>query len=90
MQMQSLNISLKQPYSKPSPSNPYEAKLSVSYNENTLQVKLSHDCCARILALCGEEIAAAAQVQITDFVQQALSVASSPAIEAIAHQVEPF
>lgn len=90
MQMQSLNISLKQPYSKPGPSNPYQAKLSVTYNDNTMQVPLSQDCCARILSLAGEEIAAAAQIQIKDFVAQALSVASAPALEAIAHEVEPF
>jgi hypothetical protein len=84
MQMQSLTISLKQPYSKPGPSNPYQAKLSVTYNENTMQVQLSQDACAKILALAGGEIAEAAQIQIKDFVQQALAVASSPVIEAVA------
>lgn len=84
MQMQSLNISLKQPYSKPGPSNPYQAKLSVTYNDNTMQVQLSQECCARILALAGEEIAAAAQIQINDFVQQALSIASAPMLEGVA------
>jgi vacuolar-type H+-ATPase subunit B/Vma2 len=84
MQMQSLTIALKQPYSKPGPANPYQAKLSVTYNDNTMQVALSQDACARILALAGEEIAEAAQIQIRDFVQQALSVASAPMIEAVA------
>lgn len=84
MQMQSLNISLKQPYSKPGPSNPYQAKLSVTYNDNTMQVQLSQECCARILVLAGEEIAAAAQIQINDFVQQALSIASAPMLEGVA------
>ena len=84
MRMQSLTISLKQPYSKPGPANPYQAKLSVSYNDNTMQVALSQEACARILALAGDEIAEAAQIQIRDFVQQALSVASAPMIEAVA------
>lgn len=84
MQMQSLTISLKQPYSKPGPSNPYQAKLSVTYNDNTMQVALSQEACARILALAGDEIAEAAQIQIRDFVQQAISVASAPMLEAVA------
>ena len=84
MQMQSLNISLKQPYSKPGPSNPYQAKLAVTYNDNTMQVQLSQECCARILALAGEEIAAAAQIQINDFVRQALSITSAPMLEGVA------
>lgn len=84
MQMQSLNISLKLPYSKPGPSNPYQAKLSVTYNDNTMQVQLSQECCARILALAGEEIAEAAQIQIKDFVAQALSIANAPMLEGVA------
>lgn len=90
MIFQSLNISLKSPYSKPGPTNPYTAKLDVSYNDNRMTVQLQPDTCARILAMVGGEIAAAAQVQISDFVSAALSVASSPLIEAKADApVEP-
>ena len=84
MILQSLNISLKNAYSKPGPSNPYQAKLSVSYSENTMQVQLSGETCARILALAGDEIATAAQIQIADFVQTALSIARLTQIEGVA------
>jgi len=84
MILQSLNISLKMPYSKPGPSNPYQAKLSVSYNENTMQVQLSNETCERILALAGDEIATAAQIQIADFVQTALAISRLPQIEGVA------
>lgn len=81
MRLQSLTIGLKSPYSPPNENNPYEAKLSVSYNENQMQVKLSHETCMKLLALCGEEVAQAAQVQISDFVRTALSVSAVPMIE---------
>lgn len=82
MQLESLTIALRQPYAKPGPSNPYEAKLQVSYNDNRMTVKLAPETCGRILALCGDDIAAAAQVQISDFVRDAISVSIAPAIEA--------
>ena len=82
MQLESLTIALRQTYSKPGPNNPYEAKLQVSYNDNRMTVKLAPETCGRILALCGDEIAAAAQVQISDFVRDAISVSIAPAIEA--------
>lgn len=81
MNLETLTIGLKNPYSPPSPSNPYEAKLQIGYNDNKMTVKLSHETCARILALAGDEIAAAAQVQISDFIRQALTVSSTPMIE---------
>lgn len=84
MRLESLTISLKQPYANPGPNNPYEAKLSVAYNDNKMQVKLSEETAARILELAGEEIAAAAQVQISDFVRTALSVARVPMLEGVA------
>ena len=84
MKLESLTIGLKSPYSEPGPNNPYEAKLSVSYNDHKMQVKLSEDAAARILELAGEEIAAAAQVQIADFVRTALSVSRVPMIEGVA------
>lgn len=92
MTLQSLNISLKSPYSQPGPNNPYEAKLSVSYSENTMQVKLSGDTCARILALAGDEIASAAQIQIADFVRSALSASTAKQIEGVASETKaiPF
>lgn len=82
MQLESLTIALRQTYSKPGPNNPYEAKLQVSYNDNRMTVKLAPETCGRILALCGDEIAAAAQVQISEFVRDAISVSIAPAIEA--------
>ncbi|MCB5411816.1 hypothetical protein [Pseudogemmobacter faecipullorum] len=86
MRLQSLNISLKHPYSQPSESNPYEAKLSVSYNDNTMQVALSSETCFRILQLAGPEIVAAAQVQVDDFVRTAIAVSTTPAIEGVAQR----
>jgi hypothetical protein len=92
MTFESLTIALRQPYSKPGPSNPYEAKLQVSYNDNRMTVKLSDETCKRILALAGDEIADAAQVQIREFVTAALTVAEMPMIEAVANTPEtnPF
>ena len=82
MQLESLTIALRQPYGKLGPSNPYEAKLQVSYNDNRMTVKLAPETCGRILALCGDEIAAAAQVQISEFVRDAIAISIAPAIEA--------
>jgi hypothetical protein len=88
MKLETLTIGLRSPYNTPSPSNPYEAKLSVSYNDNKMTVKLLPETCERILALAGDEIASAAQVQISDFVQAALTVSKIPMIEATATSVE--
>lgn len=81
MKLESLTISLRQPYAAAGPNNPYEAKLSVDYNKTKMQVALGDETCRRILALAGDEIAAAAQVQISDFVRTALSVSKTPMIE---------
>ena len=81
MKLESLTIALRNSYSEPGPNNPYEAKLSVSYDRNQMQVRLGQDVCKRILELAGGEIAAAAQVQINDFVKTALSVSEQPLIE---------
>lgn len=82
MTLQSLTISLKKPYSKPGPQNPYQAKLDVSYNDNRMTVALSQDTCMRVLELAGHEIAQAAQVQIADFVRTAISIAHQDTVEA--------
>tara|TARA_R110000868_G_scaffold223318_5_gene475230 strand:- start:586 stop:864 length:279 start_codon:yes stop_codon:yes gene_type:complete len=82
MKLQSLRIALKQPYSDPSPTNPYQATLEVSYDDTKMQVVLGDETCRRLLELAGDEIAAAAQVQIQDFVRSALAVARPKAIEA--------
>lgn len=84
MQLEQLTIGLKSPYSKPSETNIYEAKLQVSFNDNRMTVVMSKEVCAKILELAGEEIAAAAQVQISTFVRQALSVSKTPMIEGSA------
>jgi hypothetical protein len=81
MKLESLSIELKNSYSKPSPENPYIAKLRISYDNTTMQVKLNDETCRRILALAGDEIAQAAQVQIQDFVRTAIAVNEAPAIE---------
>ena len=81
MKLESLSIELKNSYSKPSPENPYIAKLRISYDNTTMQVKLNDETCRRILALAGDEIAQAAQVQIQDFVRTAIAVNEKPAIE---------
>lgn len=84
MVLEQLTIGLKSSYSAPGPTNPYEAKLQVSYNDNRMTVKLSPETCARILALAGDEIALAAQVQIADFVRTALNISAIPMIEGVA------
>lgn len=81
MELQSLTISLKHAYQDAGPTNPYQAKLDVSYNDNRMTVAISDETCKRILAPAGDEIAAAAQVQISDFVRTASAVSSSAAIE---------
>lgn len=81
MKLESLTIALRHTYREVGPDNPYEAKLAVAYNENQMQIALSDDVCKRILALAGEEIAAAAQVQINEFVQTAIDTITQPAIE---------
>ena len=84
MKFEKLTIALRQPYAAPGPNNPYEARLEVSYNENKMQVALGEETSRRILALAGDEIAAAAQVQISDFVRMALTVSETPMIEGAA------
>ncbi len=82
MQLEKLTISLKTEYSKPGPNNPYQAKLQVGWDDNRMIVALSDETCRRILELAGAEIADAAQVQIKDFVRQALAVSKTTMIEA--------
>lgn len=84
MNLENLTIALRKPFHEAGPDNPYEAKLSVSYNDTKMQVALSDDVCRRILELAGDEIAEAAQVQISDFVRTALSVSRTPMIEGAA------
>ena len=86
MRLQSLRIALKQPYSDPSPTNPYQATPEVSYNDTKMQVMLGDETCRRMLELAGDEIAAAAQVQIQDFVRTALAVSKHQTIDAIASE----
>lgn len=84
MRIEKLTIGPAKEYTAVGPSNPYTAKLSVSYNENTMQVTLSPEVCARIMELAGDEIARAAQIQISDFVRNAIASSRAPAIEATA------
>ena len=86
MMLQSLRIAPKNSYSAPSPTNPYQATLEVSYDNTKMQVVLGDETCRRMLELAGDEIAAAAQVQIQDFVRTALAVSKHPTIEAIASE----
>lgn len=81
MKLESLTIGLEQPYSDPGPRNPYSATLKVSYDRNSMQVRLNDETCKRILALAADEIASAAQVQINEFVATAIAVSETPAIE---------
>ena len=82
MTLESLKIALRHPHKEAGPNNPYEAKLEISYDKNTMQVVLGNETCRRILALAGDEISAAAQVQISDFVKTALAVSDHAMIEA--------
>jgi hypothetical protein len=82
MKLEKLIIAPMRDYSAVGPSNPYCAKLSVSYNENTMQVTLSPEVCTRIMRLAGDEISKSAQIQIADFVQTAIAASTAPAIEA--------
>ena len=84
MKLESLSIELKSTYAKAGPENPYIAKLKVSYNENSMQVTLNDETCRRILALAGDEIAQAAQVQIQDFMKTAIAINEAPMIEGVA------
>ena len=84
MKLENLSIKLNNPYGEAGPDNPYIARLKVSYNDTTMQVKLNEETCRRILALAGDEIAQAAQIQIQDFVQTAIAVSDIPAIEGVA------
>jgi hypothetical protein len=84
MILQTLTIGLKNSDSAPSPTNPYQAKLSISYNDNAMQVALSDKTCRSILALAADELAVAAQIQISDFVRQALTVSRTPMVEGVA------
>lgn len=81
MILQSLSIALQKPYTKAGPDNQYQAKLSVSYDNTQMIVQLHDETCRRILALAADEIAAAAQIQIADFVRTALTVSKTPMIE---------
>lgn len=81
MQLEKLTIGLRQPYAKPGPDNPYQAVLSVGYDNNRMQVELPSETCARLLELVADDVAAAAQVQISDFVRNALSVSRQQQIE---------
>ena len=81
MKLDKLTIALRQPYMDAGPDNPYEATLSVSYDKNKMQVQLCDDTCRRILALAGDEIAHAAQIQISDFVRTALAVSDHQLLE---------
>lgn len=86
MILQTLTIGLSRTWEKAGPGNPYQAKLSVSYNDTAMQVALTDETCRRILALAADEIAQAAQVQIADFVRGALAVSSQPMIEGKANE----
>lgn len=81
MKLEKLVIELSKPYSNPGPNNPYTATLSVSYNNNSMQVKLPTATCIEILKLAGGHIADAAQVQISEFVNTAIAVSSMPLID---------
>ena len=81
MRLQKLTIELRRPFADAGPDNPYQAKLDVSFNDNAMSVSLSDETCRRILALAGDEIAHAAQIQISDFVKTAIAVSEAPAIE---------
>ena len=81
MIFESLNISLKSSYQKPSKENPYQAKLEVSYSDNRMTVALQPETIDNILHLVANEIASAAQIQINDFVQSALSINHHDALE---------
>ncbi len=83
MILQTLTIGLKNPYGKLGKDNPYQAKLTVSYNDNQMIVQLPEETCIRILELAGGDIAAAAQVQIADFVNTAIGIVRTPMIEGI-------
>ena len=83
MRLEKLTISLRSEYSPAGPDNPYQAKLYVGYDNNKMQVQLSDETCRRILALAGDEIAHAAQIQISDFVRTALAVSDHQLLEGV-------
>lgn len=80
MKLESLTIALRNPYSPAGQNNPYEARLAVSHNDTRMQVALAPETCTRILQLAGDEIAAAAQVQISTFVRDAIAIGKADTI----------
>jgi len=81
MKLEKLVIDTARPYEQASHKNPYQARIDVSWNENRMTVALSQEACVRILALAADEIAAAAQIQINDFVENAITFSATPVIE---------
>lgn len=78
MKLQSLTIAPRNAYAAPGEANPYEARIAVAYEQNQMIVALSPEVTQRLLAMLAAEITAAAQIQISDFVQAALAI--SPAL----------
>jgi hypothetical protein len=83
MKMKTLRIALEKPYSAPGPNNRYIATLEVDWNNTEMKVQLPDETCARVLALCDEDIAAGAQVQINEFVNAALAASETALIEGV-------
>lgn len=78
MKLKSLTIAPRNEYAALSESNPYEARLAVAYGLSQMIVALPAEVTQRLLAMLAGEITAAAQIQVEDFVQAALSI--SPAL----------
>jgi hypothetical protein len=81
MRMENLTIGLKNSWAEPGPNNPYEAKLSLGYQDNKMHVKLSDEVALKILQLAADEIAAAAKVQIDSFVRDAIAINQTPLLD---------
>lgn len=81
MQLETLTIGLKNPYSPVSETNKYVAILKVKYDDTSMTVKISEDATIDILRLVSGEVAAAARKQIEAFTDQAIAINTTAQIE---------
>jgi hypothetical protein len=81
MKLEELIIRPQNSYSPVGPDNPYQATIRVSYDDNKMQVALSPEATRKVMMLCKDEIGAAAQVQMDNFVETALAYDATPLIE---------
>ena len=68
MQLTKLTIARRFDWKAPGPDNPLEASVKISDNKSTVECVLSEDSMRKMLDLCAEEIAKAANERVSEFV----------------------